>query len=58
MDRRAFGKLAAEVPATQWRTYLRWHALSATANLLPKAFGDEAFAFHTRYLKTGSMLPR
>jgi len=46
----AFGKLASEVPATQWRTYLRWHALSATANLLPGAFGEEAFAFHGKVL--------
>jgi putative endopeptidase len=46
----AFGKLASEVPAPQWRIYLRWHALSACANLLPKAFGEEAFAFHGRVL--------
>jgi putative endopeptidase len=47
----AFGKLAAEVPAPQWRTYLRWHTLSATANLLPRAFGEEAFAFHGKVLE-------
>jgi putative endopeptidase len=46
----AFGKLASEVPAPQWRTYLRWHVLSATANLLPKTFGEEAFAFHGKVL--------
>jgi len=46
----AFGKVASEVPAPQWRTYLRWHALSASANLLPKAFGEEAFAFHGKVL--------
>ena len=46
----AFGKLAAEVPATQWRTYLRWHLLSASAGLLPKAFGEESFAFHGKVL--------
>jgi putative endopeptidase len=47
----AFGKLAAEVPAPQWRTYLRWHALSATANLLPKTFGEESFAFYGKVLE-------
>ena len=46
----AFGKLAAEVSAAQWRTYLRWHLLSASANLLPKAFGEEAFAFQGKVL--------
>ncbi len=47
---KAFGQLAAETPATQWRTYLRWHALNASANLLPKAFGEEAFAFQGKVL--------
>ncbi len=46
----AFGKLAAEVPATQWRTYLRWHALRSTADLLPKAFENEDFAFYGKVL--------
>ncbi|WP_306589922.1 M13 family metallopeptidase [Geothrix sp. 21YS21S-4] len=47
---RAFGKVVSEVPAPQWRTYLRWQALNATAHQLPKAFGDESFAFHGRIL--------
>jgi len=47
---KAFAKLAKEVPASQWRTYLRWQALNATANLLPGAFGEEAFAFHGKVL--------
>ena len=46
----AFAKLASDVPAPQWRTYLRWHAISAAANQLPKAFGEEAFAFHGKVL--------
>ena len=46
----AFAKLAAEVPATQWRTYLRWHALRTTADLLPKAFESEDFAFYGKVL--------
>ena len=46
----AFGKLAAEVPAPQWRSYLRWHALNASADLLPKAFEEESFAFQGKVL--------
>jgi putative endopeptidase len=46
----AFAKLTAELPVTQWRTYLRWQVLSATANLLPKPFGEEAFAFNGKVL--------
>ncbi len=46
----AFGKLADEVPAPQWRTYFRWQALHASASLLPKAFGEEAFAFQGKVL--------
>ncbi len=47
---KAFAKLAADVPAPQWQTYLRWQVLNATANLLPGAFGEEAFAFHGKVL--------
>ena len=46
----AFGKLAAEVPAPQWRSYLRWQALNASASLLPKAFVEESFAFQGKVL--------
>ena len=46
----AFGKLAQEVPAAEWRTYLRWHLVSATASLLPKAFVEESFAFNGKVL--------
>jgi len=46
----AFGRLAQEVPAAEWRTYLRWHLVSAAANQLPKAFVEEAFAFHGKVL--------
>ena len=46
----AFAKLAAGTPALQWRTYLRWHALRATADLLPKAFEEEDFAFYGKVL--------
>lgn len=46
----AFAKFAAETSAPQWRTYLRWHALRATADLLPKAFEEEDFAFYGKVL--------
>jgi len=46
----AFGQLTQEVPVAEWRTYLRWHLVSATASLLPKAFGDESFAFNGKVL--------
>ncbi len=46
----AFAKLSQEVPVAQWRTYLRWHLVSGTASQLPKAFGDEAFAFNGKVL--------
>jgi putative endopeptidase len=48
---RAFGQVASEVPAPQWRTYLRWHVLSACAELLPRAFGEEAFSFRGKVLE-------
>jgi putative endopeptidase len=47
---KAFAQMAGEVSPAQWRTYLRWHAISACADLLPKAFGEEAFAFRGKVL--------
>ncbi|HJV48474.1 MAG TPA: M13 family metallopeptidase [Geothrix sp.] len=46
----AYAKLVSEVPAPQWRTYLRWHVLNACAEELPKAFGEEDFAFFGKVL--------
>jgi putative endopeptidase len=46
----AFSGLASSVPAAQWRTYLRWHLLRATADALPQAFQDEHFAFEGKIL--------
>jgi putative endopeptidase len=45
-----FGVLARSVPAADWRTYLRWHAVRAAAPLLSRAFQDEDFAFNGRTL--------
>jgi putative endopeptidase len=38
------GMLASE-PLDSWKSYLRWHVLHGQADLLPKAFFDENFAF-------------
>ena len=39
------GKFLAEEPLDGWKTYLRWHALNASANYLSSAFEDESFRF-------------
>ncbi len=46
----AFAELAGKVPAPQWRAYLRWQILNASAPLLPKAFVEESFAFQGKVL--------
>jgi predicted metalloendopeptidase len=38
--------LVASEPLETWRDYLVFHTIEHNAGLLPKAFGDEAFAFH------------
>jgi putative endopeptidase len=38
-------KLLAEQPLADWKTYLRWHALSSAAPYLSKAFDQENFRF-------------
>lgn len=38
--------LVASQPLETWKDYLAFHAVDRAAALLPKAFGDERFAFH------------
>jgi len=47
----ALGSLLASVPVERWRSYLRYHYLALTADVLPKAFDDEAFEFYGRVLR-------
>jgi len=44
------GQMAKELPISQWKTYLRWNLVRATANQLPEAFGNEGFAFYGQVL--------
>lgn len=45
-----FDKMLTDVPLDQWKTYLRWMVLSASATTLSKAFVDETFNFQDRFL--------
>jgi predicted metalloendopeptidase len=42
---RELGRMAQGVPLAEWRTYLRWHLVRATAAYLSPSFEREAFAF-------------
>lgn len=46
----AFAEMARTEPVGTWKTYLRWHVLRSTANLLPRKFEEEAFSFFGRTL--------
>jgi predicted metalloendopeptidase len=46
----AFAEMAKSEPVDTWKTYLRWHVLRSTANLLPRQFDEEAFSFFGRTL--------
>ncbi|HYM43051.1 MAG TPA: M13 family metallopeptidase [Steroidobacteraceae bacterium] len=48
---RSLEQLLMSVPVGQWRAYLEYHYLALTADLLPKAFDDEAFDFYGRTLR-------
>jgi predicted metalloendopeptidase len=53
------GRMVQEIPAEQWRVYLRWTLLRTTAPFLSKPFEQEAFAFHgTRLQGTTAQHPR
>lgn len=42
--------LVASQPLATWKDYLRFHALDHRAAVLPKAFGEAAFAFHGKVI--------
>jgi putative endopeptidase len=39
-----------EIPARDWKTYLRWMTINSAAPTLSKAYRDESFEFYGRYL--------
>jgi predicted metalloendopeptidase len=48
---KAFAKLASGRSGEEWRIYLRWHVLHATAPTLPDALAAEHFAFYEGVLQ-------
>jgi predicted metalloendopeptidase len=46
----AFAAMAAAEPLDSWKAYFRWHLVRVSADLLPKRFAEEAFAFYGRTL--------
>jgi predicted metalloendopeptidase len=56
---KAFDGFFANVPLDDWKTYLRWHLASASAEYLGAPFQNESFDFYGRRL-TGAkeLLPR
>ncbi|GLH72957.1 peptidase M13 [Geothrix limicola] len=49
--------LTAEVPLATWKDYLVFHAIQRRARVLPKAVGDQSFAFYGKVL-SGTSQPR
>jgi putative endopeptidase len=47
----AFGHLVEDTPLTAWKSYFKWHVLSAAAPYLTKALLDENFAFYGTVLR-------
>jgi len=47
---RGIAALVQSVPLDAWRDYLTFHAIDRRAAELPKAFGEEAFAFYGKTL--------
>jgi putative endopeptidase len=46
----ALDKLVAARPLADWKVYLRWHLLNASASFLPAAFEQEHFNFYGKVL--------
>lgn len=52
-------KMMTDVPLDQWKVYLKWNVLNASAPRLSKAFEDADFDFYSRTLNgTEEQLPR
>ena len=47
---KALNDLIASEPVDAWKSYFRWHVLTASAENLPKAYRDEDFAFFGKVL--------
>jgi putative endopeptidase len=47
---KALGALIDGEPVDAWKSYFRWHVLTASAQELPKAYRDEDFAFFGKVL--------
>ena len=47
---KALNDLIAGEPVDAWKSYFRWHVLTASAQELPKAYRDEDFAFFGKVL--------
>ncbi|WP_210487060.1 M13 family metallopeptidase [Rufibacter aurantiacus] len=51
--------MLAQVPVSDWITYLRWHLARTSAAYLPKAFVQESFNFNGKFLSGAKeMQPR
>jgi putative endopeptidase len=48
---REYAGMAASERLDAWKTYLTWHVVHGSANLLPKRFDEENFAFYGRTLR-------
>jgi putative endopeptidase len=46
-----FDKMLADVPAADWRAYLRYHAIDGAAPYLSDAFANERFAFFGKTMR-------
>src|SRR5437870_2357007 len=56
---KAADKLLRNTPIDDWKVYLRWHLVNASANTLSAKFVQEHFNFSGKYLQgTTEMLPR
>ena len=55
---RALAGLLAELPLEDWKLYLRLHALSRSADVLPKAVREANFAFRQALTGAKTELPR
>jgi putative endopeptidase len=47
----AVDKMLTEIPVADWKTYLRWHLITDSANALSSSFETESFNFYGKTLQ-------
>ncbi|MGE5398865.1 MAG: M13 family metallopeptidase [Ignavibacteriales bacterium] len=53
---KAMTGIIKEFPLSDWKTYMKWHAVHSMAGFLSNAFENEQFEFYSKYLRGSKVM--